>query len=44
MIDAVAAGRLDEARGTASRAVARARELGDEETAAEITAHALRLR
>ena len=33
-------GQLDNARATASRALARARELGDEETAAEIAAHA----
>ena len=33
-------GQLDNARATASRALARARELGDQETAAEIAAHA----
>jgi protein O-mannosyl-transferase len=33
-------GQLDNARATASRALARARELGDEETAAEIARHA----
>ena len=35
-----AAGRLDVARATASRAIALARQDGDQETAAEIAAHA----
>ena len=37
-------GNLDAARDAASRALGRARELGDEETAAEIAAHAARYR
>jgi tetratricopeptide (TPR) repeat protein len=39
-----AAGQLDAARAAASRAVARARELGDQQTAAEIAEHARRYR
>ena len=39
-----AAGQLDAARAAASRAFARARELGDQQTAAEIAEHARRYR